>query len=266
MENFRTIYLHHKKEKQTQEQVDEISTTAKKYGFMLTNEHKQADIIICFGDDGNFLHGVRKTGFRSSCLYVGMSNTDSPGIYTNFSYRNVQSFFSLLKENSFDFVRFPLLEVSINNEPPALCLNETVVRSSIIKTLAIDVYIDNHFFEHYQGDGLIVSTPSGSTGYNKSTKGAVTDPELPCLQLTELAPLTNKSSNSLGSSLILNQNRTLILEIKQDGNDHPIIGLDNEAYSIRNIQSLLVRLSNRSIQTVNNPEFSYWDNITAIFL
>src|SRR5699024_10581233 len=102
--------------------------------------------------------------------------------------------------------------------------------SAIIKTIALDVYIDDLYFETFRGDGLIISTPTGSTGYNKSTRGAVIDPKIPCYQVSELASLNNNRYRTLGSSFILSKNRTLTLEVVQDGNNFPIIGLDNEAY------------------------------------
>src|SRR5699024_4946034 len=122
--------------------------------------------------------------------------------------------------------KFPLITVQVNNRAPFHCLNEVSLRSAITKTIVIDVHIANHYFETFRGDGLIVSTPTGSTGYNKSTHGAVIDPKIPCFQISELASLNNNRYRTLGSSFVLNQNRKLTLDVAQDGNDHPVIGLD----------------------------------------
>ncbi len=65
--------------------------------------------------------------------------------------------------------------------------------------MAIDVFIDDLHFETFRGDGIIVSTPTGSTGYNKSVHGAVVDPLLPCFQVSELASLNSNRYRTLGS-------------------------------------------------------------------
>src|SRR5699024_5325853 len=105
-----------------------------------------------------------------------------------------------------------------------------------------------------------------STGYNKSNQGAVIDPKIPCFQVSELASLNNNRYRTLGSSFVLNQDRKLTLDVVQDGNDHPIIGLDNEALPIRNIQKLTVTLSENVIKTVKLKNNSYWDRVKRTFL
>src|SRR5699024_5266815 len=162
--------------------------------------------------------------------------------------------------------RFPLIDVQVNGNTSFHCLNEVSVRSTIIKSIVIDVFIDDKHFEAFRGDGLVVATPTGSTGYSKSTHGAVIDRLTPCCQVTDVASYTINDDRSLGSSFVSSQDRKLRLEIVQDGNDHPIVGLDNEAYSIRNIQDINVSLSDKVIKTVKLKNNSYWDRVKRTFL
>ncbi|MFP3394548.1 NAD(+) kinase, partial [Brevibacillus sp. SIMBA_076] len=78
-------------------------------------------------------------------------------------------------EEGIEVRKYPLLSSSINESTPLLCLNEASIKSSIIKSLAIEVYIDDLHFETFRGDGMVVSTTTGSTAYNKSLSGAVVD-------------------------------------------------------------------------------------------
>ena len=171
-----------------------------------------------------------------------------------------------MENENIEVRRFPVIKIEVNGEPSFYCLNELSVRSTIIKTIVIDVFIDDMHFETFRGDGLIVATPTGSTGYNKSTNGAVIDPLIPSFQVTELASLNNNKYRTLGSSFVLSKDRKLDLKIVQDGNDYPIIGLDNEAYSIRNIKHLSVTLSDKVIRTVKLKNNSYWDRVKRTFL
>ncbi|MCG6171669.1 NAD(+) kinase, partial [Anoxybacillus sp. LAT_11] len=59
--------------------------------------------------------------------------------------------------------KYPIIQVTIDDAASFFCLNECSIRSQIIKTLAMDVFIDDLHFETFRGDGIIVSTPTGST-------------------------------------------------------------------------------------------------------
>ncbi|GGM26510.1 NAD kinase 2 [Paraliobacillus quinghaiensis] len=266
MRSLKNIYFYYPKESVSAERLSQLTQACKDNGFNIVEADNEADVVICIGDDGVYLQGVRHTGFRSDCLYIGISEEDQAGLYEGFLLDDYQEMFDTLKQETFEVQNFPLIDVSINGATPFYCLNEASIRSSIIKTIAIDVYIDDRHFERFRGDGLIVATPTGSAGYNKSTQGAILDPAVPCFQLTELASLNNNHYRTLGSSLILAENKTLRLEVIQDGNDYPIIGLDNEAYSIRNIQHITLTMSGKSIQTIKLPGDTYWDRLKHIFL
>ncbi len=239
---------------------------ARENDFHIVDNPEQANIIVSVGGDGAFLQAVRTTGFRQDCLYTGITRSDESGLYCDFNIDNFDEMLHTMQHEEMEVRRFPVIDVKVNGESEFQCLNEVSIRSTIIKTMVVDVYIDDMHFETFRGDGLIVATPTGSTGYNKSTRGAVIDPKLPCYQVSEIASLNNNRYRTLGSSFVLNKDRTLTLEVVQDGNDYPIIGMDNEAYSIRNIQNLTVTLSDSVIKTVKLKNNSYWDRVKRTFL
>jgi NAD+ kinase len=113
---------------------------------------------------------------------------------------------------------------------------------------------------------MIVATPTGSTAYNKSVNGAVVDPLLPCMQVSELASVNNNHYRTLGSSFILSGDRKLTFKVAQDGNDYPIMGMDNEALSIQHVDKFDVKLSNKIIKTVNLKDNSFWEKVKRTFL
>ncbi len=113
---------------------------------------------------------------------------------------------------------------------------------------------------------MIVSTPTGSTAYNKSVQGAVVDPMLPCFQVSELASINNNSYRTLGSPFIMAGARKLTLKVIQDGNDYPTIGIDNEALSIKHVKRLDIQLTDRKIKTVKLKDNSFWEKVKRTFL
>ncbi len=161
--------------------------------------------------------------------------------------------------------KYPLIHVTVDGDNHFHCLNEVSIRSSIIKTFVMDVLIDDLHFETFRGDGMIISTPTGGTAYNKSVSGAVVDPLISCMQVSELASLNNNTYRTLGSSFILSSDRKLTLQVVQDGNEHPIIGLDNEALSTRNVKKVEIRLSDKKIKTVKLKDNSFWEKVKRSF-
>jgi NAD+ kinase len=113
---------------------------------------------------------------------------------------------------------------------------------------------------------MIIATPTGSTAYNKSVNGAVVDPLLPCIQVSELASLNNNRYRTLGSSFILSGQRKLTLKISPEGNHYPLIGMDNEALSIQHIEKIDIALSDRVIKTVRLKDNSFWEKVKRTFL
>ncbi|PAV30145.1 NAD kinase [Virgibacillus profundi] len=266
MPDRKNIYFYYHEDKELENKLEPLFNLARENNLKIVEDHKDASIIVSVGGDGAFLQAVRTTGFRQDCLYTGVTRSNESGLYCDFNLDNFEEMVHAMAYEELEVRRFPVINVQVNGETSFDCINEVSVRSTIIKSIAMDVYIDDNHFETFRGDGLIVATPTGSTGYSKSTNGAVIDPKIPCFQVSELASINNNRYRTLGSSFVLNQNRKLTLDIIQDGNDYPIIGLDNEAYSIKNIKDITITLSDKVIKTVKLKNNSYWDRVKRTFL
>lgn len=248
------------------EQMQHVYRKLENNGFTVLDSPKHANAIISVGDDGTFLQAVRKTGFRDDCLYAGISVEDAMSFYCDFHINQADKAIAEVTNTEIEVRRYPTIHVTVDHDTAFYCLNEFTLRSSIIKTLVADVHIDNLHFETFRGDGLVVSTPTGSTAYNKSLYGAVVDPMLPCYQVSELASVNNNNYRTLGSSFLLSNDRTLTLTLKQDGNDHPVMGMDNEAISIKHVEKITIRLSDKRIKTVKLKNNSFWQKVQRTFL
>ncbi len=235
-------------------------------GFQIVEDFNEADVIASIGGDGQFLQAVRKTGFRQDCLYLGISTGKELGFYCDFHFNHPEEIQEAISVDSVEVRRYPVIEVSIDEELPFYCLNECSIKTSTIKAISLEVWIDDLLFETFKGDGLVISTPTGSTGYNKSVGGALIDPKLPCFQIGELASVNHTRYRTLGSSFVMSSERTLSLKIEQTENNFPIIGLDNEAFSIRSNHQIKIILSDKRIKTVKLKNNAFWNKVQRRFL
>lgn len=266
MSDRRNIYFYHKPDAEMLEKVKPLYDLASQYEFNAVSDHRNANIIVSIGDDGTFLQAVRKTGFREDCLYAGISTTGSLNMYCDFHLEDTNKMIEATRNAQIEVRRYPTIEVTIDEETSFTCLNEFSVRTAIIKAFVMDVFIDDIHFETFRGDGMIVATPTGSTAYNKSVNGAIVDPLLPCMQVSELASVNNNHYRTLGSSFILSGDRKLTFKVAQDGNDYPIMGMDNEALSIQHVEKFDVKLSGQFIKTVKLKDNSFWEKVKRTFL
>ncbi|MCI2253911.1 NAD kinase [Domibacillus sp. PGB-M46] len=266
MESRRNMFFSYKKDPEKLPDIEKLITLAEEQGFVVVDDYKEANIIVGVGGDGAFLQAVRKSGFRDDCLYVGVTDEVEASLYCDFHIHDTEKMIEAIQTAGVEVRRYPVIDVHIDGESHFKCLNELSVRSSIIKTLVMDVHIDDLHFETFRGDGIVVSTPTGSTAYNRSLNGAVVDPRIPCMQVNEMASLNNNQFRTLGSSFILHSDRKLTLSIVQDGNNYPVIGLDNEALSIQNIQNIEVEMTGSIIKTVKLKNNSFWHKVQRTFL
>lgn len=262
----RKMYFFYKKEQDLETKVNNLQLLAEANNFEVVKDYRTANIIVAVGGDGTFLQAVQKTGFKEDCLYAGISTEYASSFYCDFHIDETDKMVEAMTNEQIEVRKYPTIQVTVDDLSKFYCLNECSIRSAIIKTFAIDVYIDDLHFETFRGDGMIVSTPTGSTAYNKSVHGAVVDPMLPCFQVSELASINNNSYRTLGSPFILAGARKLTLKVVQDGNDYPTIGIDNEALSIRHVEKLDIQLADQKIKTVKLKDNSFWEKVKRTFL
>ncbi|OIK16911.1 NAD kinase [Bacillus sp. MUM 116] len=266
MESRRNIYFYHTQDAEMLSKASHIYELAAQYGFTIVDDQQKANIIATIGNDGTFLQAVRKTGFREDCLYAGISTTKNLSMYCDFRIDDTSKMIEASVNEQFEVRRYPLLEVTVDGQSMFPCLNEFSIRSSIIKTLVIDVFIDGLHFETFSGDGLVVATPTGSPAYNKSLNGSVVDPLISSMQISEIASLNNNRYRTLGSSFILGEERILTLKVISEGNDHPIMGMDNEALSIRHVEKIQLKICGKKIKTLKLKDNSFWQKVKRQFL
>ncbi|MHC5251895.1 NAD kinase [Listeria kieliensis] len=253
------------------EELHQIAKDLKKlavdYGYKLTEDYTKATVIISIGGDGAFLKSVRETHFRQDCLYAGIALTEQLGQYCDFHIHQLEEIMKAASDERWLVRRYPTIHGTVNNTKAFYVLNEFNIRSSIIRTLTMDIFINERHFETFRGDGMVIATPTGSTAYNKSVNGAIIDPLLPSMQVSELASLNNNRFRTLGSSFVLSPKRKLHIKIGSDeNNEFPLIGMDSEALSIQHVHDIHLEVGDRFINIIKLPDNSFWDKVKRNFL
>ncbi|HFH9838327.1 TPA: NAD kinase [Streptococcus suis] len=244
----------------------ELWTKLKEANFILTP--KNPDVVISIGGDGMLLSAFHKyEKLIDKVRFVGV-HTGHLGFYTDYRDFEVDKLIDNLKLDTGARVSYPILNVKVRLMDGRVitmrALNEATVKR-LSKTMVADVYINGVAFERFRGDGISVSTPTGSTAYNKSLGGAVLHPTIEALQIAEVASLNNRVYRTLGSSIVVPKKDKIILEPKHD--DRYSISIDNRTFVYDNIALIEYQMDNSKIHFVATPSHtSFWNRVKDAFI
>ncbi|HEM5491192.1 TPA: NAD kinase [Streptococcus suis] len=244
----------------------ELWTKLKKEKFILTP--KNPDIVISIGGDGMLLSAFHKyEKLIDRVRFVGI-HTGHLGFYTDYRDFEVDKLIENLKLDTGARVSYPILNVKVilldGRIIEARALNEATIKR-LSKTMVADVIINNVPFERFRGDGISVSTPTGSTAYNKSLGGAVLHPTIEALQIAEVASLNNRVYRTLGSSIVVPKKDKIVIEPKHS--DRYSIAVDNKTYVYDNIEKIEYQIDQHKIHFVATPSHtSFWNRVKDAFI
>ena len=226
------------------------------------------DIVITIGGDGTLLsafHYYQKQ--LETIRFLGV-HTGHLGFYTDWRADELDDLVISLQSDNGQAVSYPLLDISVtyhdeNQAQHYLALNEATLKR-IGMTMGADVYIGGELFERFRGDGLCVSTPTGSTAYNKSLGGAVIHPSLDVIQLTEIGSLNNLVYRTISSPMIVPANEWITI-VPNQASDF-FMTVDQENIYGKQIEQIMFKVSKRKIRFAKYRHTEFWRRVQAAFI
>lgn len=248
---------------------DELSKNiANKIKAGLTNvmeyDSNNPALVISVGGDGTMLQSVHRY-HNQDCYFLGV-HTGTLGFFTDYKKEEVDTLIADIKQGEYRIVERNLLDVFVKQKEQTItyqALNEMRIDHDFT-TQVIDVYINDELLETFRGNGLCVSTPSGSTAYNKSLGGAVIYPGYPLMQLTEVAGIQHNAYRSLGSSLILDEHQEVMLIGQHFKN--VFLGIDHLSYQLADVENIRIRISKQTVKFVEYKEMSFIKRVRRAYI
>lgn len=236
---------------------------------IIFDDHKP-DIVITVGGDGTLLHAFHLYNHQLDTVrFVGV-HTGHLGFYTDWQADELDQFIGALVMDQGESVSYPLLEVRLihndGHNSRKIALNESTIRR-YEGTMTCQVFIKDEQFELFKGDGLCVSTPTGSTGLNKSLGGAVVHPRLDTIQLTEIASLNNRVYRSLSSSMLIASDEWIVLKPDEE---QPVKGVfmsvDQENFELINVHQVEFRVAKERVHFARYRHMHFWNRVEEGFI
>lgn len=213
------------------------------------------DMFVSFGGDGTILRAT--TFVRDLGIPIVGVNTGRLGFLSTFKKEDVRKVVKefvagayTIVERSLVQLNTALLDVDFNGLNFAL--NEiTVSRKDTTSMITVETHLNGEYLTSYWADGLIVSTPTGSTGYSLSCGGPVIVPTAKSLVLTPIAP-----HNLNARPLVISDDTVIRLKVSGREENH-LVSLDSRIASIENGREITIQKASFTIRMIEYTSESF---------
>jgi len=219
-----------------------------------------ADCVIVLGGDGTILRVSEPCG-RKNIPVLGI-NLGKVGFMTEVKTDDLEASVRALLKGEYQVEKRMMMEISIvkkgKESAQFLSLNDVVIAKDNASMVLIKLYSDNEKINQYKADGLIISSPTGSTGYSLSAGGPVADPA------TELFIASPICAHELSARpVVLSGERELCLKLDEELGHNAIVSIDGEIREKISLgDAVIIKKSQLHTSIIKIGKQSFYDVLT----
>lgn len=229
----------------------------------LDRELPNADAIVCFGGDGTILH-TAKAATRRNIPILGV-NIGTMGFLAELESSEIASL-SQLASGTYKLDPRMMLDVTIQRDRDIIfhdiCLNDVAItKGAVARIIYLSVECDGVQALSCGSDGIIVSTPSGSTAYNLSAGGPIVEPDARNMIITPIC-----AHDMVSRCIVTSDRRVITVRMTQNARRNAFVSVDGgkavrlnlgDTVTIRRskLETKLIKLNDRSFYDVVNAKF-----------
>lgn len=215
---------------------------------------QNSDFLVTIGGDGTLISAVRRS-YHYQLPVLGI-HAGKLGFLADLDFAELESFIDKMIEGEYRIDQRAILQATIvtpNGENDIFAFNDIVLtRPSIAKMIHVETYVDGKSFNTYYGDGVVVSTPTGSTAYNLSAGGPVLFP------LTQVFSLTPICPHSLTQRPVVFPGHFEI-EMKTPDPSALVIIDGQDLVEISDSDTVHIKLASGNARLIHRREFNYFE-------
>lgn len=216
---------------------------------------EESQALIVLGGDGTLLH-VAEKAYRLNIPVLGV-NLGSLGFLTEIHMNEMDKAVSELVEGNYDLDRRMMLSITIEGKQDKHsyhALNEAVItKGALGRIINLPVWSGDEFITVYRGDGLIISTATGSTGYSMSAGGPILHPALNAFILTPICPFALSAR-----PLLLPYSSPMTIRIDYTPEEISLVVDGQRGHLLNPGDSITISRAPGYLQLVKSPERNYF--------
>jgi NAD+ kinase len=213
--------------------------------------------VVVLGGDGTLLGAARKIG-RYGVPILGI-NLGGLGFLAEIPLKRLYKDMERLIAGEMEVESRLMLEASVLRDNEEKCrfsvLNDVVInKGALARIINLRVSIDRRFLTTFRADGLIVSSPTGSTGYNLSAGGPILYPNLEALILTPICPFTLTQR-----PIILPDTSVIEINMGEDSEEVTLTFDGQVGFDLMDNDGIIIRTSEKKLKLIKSPDQDYFD-------
>ncbi len=264
------VYIYTNEIPQSLDAAKRLSDALPKDLFEIAGEYEDGkiDLVACIGGDGTFLSCMHSLDLPS-CDIIGI-NTGHLGFFQEISPDQIDDFIEAYISKRYVIQESTPVVAEMHAKKAfkrVLGVNEVCIRGPYAHVCHLSVCIDETFIQDFSGDGILVSTPVGSTAYNYSLGGAIISPELEVVQLTPIAPMSTNAYRCFRAGIILPADKAIkITPNSQSRNKDITISYDRSTEIVSGVEKIEISKCAQSIRLIRMTDYDYWSKLTSKLL
>ncbi len=216
--------------------------------------YSQMDMFLVLGGDGTLL-SVSKT---ASCLKIPVIgvNLGRLGFLSEIEKENLKADIDKLLAKDFDIQERMMVSAKLHDTDDICALNDIIVArgNSLLKILEFDVYLDDEFVDHFKADGIIISTPTGSTAYSLSAGGPIVDPSMDIIIITPICP-----HKMYSRTIIVSKDKKITVKNCSSDDTTAIVAADSQIVGeISNGEKVVIGEAQNKFKLINLHGFKFF--------
>jgi NAD+ kinase len=219
---------------------------------------EQAELVVVLGGDGTLI-SVARLMCGKDVPILGV-NLGSLGFLTETTVEELYSRLEKCLEGNPRVSDRMMLEVTVHREGTEIethyALNDVVInKGALARIVDLETKVNRHFLTTFKADGLIVSTPTGSTGYSMSAGGPIVHPQMSCIVITPICPhtLTNRP-------IVVPDESVVSITVKSSFDENVYLTIDGQVgLELKEGDSLEVRRALKTIALVMSRHRDYFE-------
>jgi NAD+ kinase len=219
---------------------------------------KNVDWVVVLGGDGTLLGAARNIGKHGTPI-LGV-NLGGLGFLTSIPLKRLYPVIEMMLNGELEVESRLMLETKVLRMEDEICrfsvLNDVVInKGPLARIIHLDAYINETFLTTFRADGLIVSTPTGSTGYNLSAGGPILYPTMASFILTPICPFTISNR-----PIILPDSDTISIMMGEQSEEKVTLTLDGQVgFEFEYGDKVMIHKSNDRIKLIKSPDQNYFE-------